>query len=217
LVIHELVLASIRKISGHVRENEAAFAEKVREMSTIRQGEAAKSHEKQLSKNKKRIMELGMLFRKTYEDNATGKLTDKRFEQLSSDYEREQAELETLNVQLQTELDAFHADSVKVDRFIDLVRRYTEFEELTTPMLNEYIEKIVVYEPDKSSGERVQDVDIFFNFIGKYELVEDEPTPEELAAQEKRRIKLAKQREANRRFYAKQKAKHEQQQQAKTA
>ena len=214
-VIQELVLGAIRKISGHVRENEAEFVQKVREMSTVQQAEAAKSHEKQLAKNKKRIAELDMLFRKTYEDNATGKLNDKRFEQLSSEYEREQTELEAQNIQLQAELDAFNADNVKVDKFIELVRRYTEFEELTTPMLNEYIEKIVVYEPDKSSGERIQDVDIYFNFIGKYELAEEEPTAEELAAQEKRRIKLMKQREANKRHYAKKKA--EQEQKEKTA
>jgi hypothetical protein len=211
-VIREMVLETIRKISGHVRENEAEFVEKVREMSTIRQTETAKSHEKQLAKNKRRISELDMLFRKTYEDNASGKLTDKRFEQLSSEYEREQTELETQNAQLQAELDVFNADSVKVDGFIELVRRYTEFKELSTPMLNEYIEKIVVYEPDKSSGERIQDLDIYFNFIGKYDLPEEEPTPEELAAQEKRRIKLAKQREANKRHYAKKKAEYERQQ-----
>ena len=111
---------------------------------------------------------------------------------------------------MQAELDVFNADSVKADGFLSLVRRYTDFRELTTPMLNEYIEKIVVYEPDKSNGERVQDVDIYFNFIGKYDLPVAEPTPEELAAREKRRERLMKQREANKRYYAKQKEKQEQ-------
>jgi hypothetical protein len=77
-------------------------------------------------------------------------------------------------------------------------------------MLNEYIEKIVVFEPDKSSGERIQDIDIYFNFIGKYDIPKEEPTPEEIAAHEKRIQKLMKQREANKRHYAKKKAEQEQ-------
>jgi hypothetical protein len=95
------------------------------------------------------------LFKKTYEDNASGKLSDKRFEQLSADYEREQADLETQNEQLTAEITAFNEDSEKSSKFIELVRRYTEYDELTTPILNSFISKVVVHEADKSSGERV--------------------------------------------------------------
>ena len=203
--VKEIVLKTIERLSAHVRDNEAAFVEKVRDMSTVRQAEAAKAHQKQLAKNERRIAELDSLFRKTYEDNANGKLSDVRYEQLTASYEQEQAEIKQQNAVMQVELDAFNADNMKVGNFISLVRRYTSFEELTAPMLNEYIEKIVVYEADKSSGERVQDVDIYFNFIGRYDLPKAEPTPEELAAREKRIQKLMKQREANRRYYAKQK------------
>ena len=114
-------------------------------------------------------------------------------------------------VELQTELDAFNADSVKADRFIEIVRHYTEFEELTNPMLNEFIQKILVYESDKSSGERIQQVDIYFNFIGNF-IVPKEETPltlEDLEIQENLREKRAKQREANQRWYAKKKAEAE--------
>ena len=109
------------------------------------------------------------------------------------------------NKEIQSELDSFNADSVKADRFIEIVRHYTEFEKLTTPMLNEFINKILVYESDKSSGERVQQVDIHFNFIGNFIVPREEapPTPEELETQEKLREKRAKQREANKRWYAK--------------
>lgn len=60
--------------------------------------------------------------------------------------------------------------------FIELVKRYTDFSELTTPMLNEFVEKILVHEADYSSGERVQEVEIYLNFIGKFELPVKEPT-----------------------------------------
>ena len=63
------------------------------------------------------------------------------------------------------------------------------FSELTTPMLNEFVEKILVHEADYSSGERVQEVEIYLNFIGKFEVPMPEPTEEELAAEEKCRQK----------------------------
>ena len=206
-VIRELVLDSIRNISDYVRDNEAEFVEKVRELSTVKQEETAKIHKKQLIKNERRITELDNLFRKVYEDNASGKLSDERYEQLSVAYEREQSELKSQNVELQAELNDFNSDSVKADRFIEIVQHYTEFEELTTPMLNEFVDKIMVHEADKSSGERTQQVDIHFNFIRNFINPKQEmpPTPEELEAQEKSREKRAKQREANRRWYAKKK------------
>jgi len=213
-VIRDLVLDTIRRVSGYVRENEAEFVEKIREASNVRQEETAKAHKKQIAKNERRIAELDTLFRKVYEDNATGKLSDERFAQLSGSYEDEQSSLKVQNAALQAEVDAFAADNVKADRFIEIVRRYTVFDELTTPMLNEFVEKILVHEADKSSGQRVQQVDIHLNFIGKFDLPMEEPkplTPEELEAQEKCRRKLEYQRAANRRWYAKKKQEEDRQ------
>jgi len=208
-VIREMVLKTIERVSDFVRDRESEFVEKIRELSTVQQVEMAKAHKRQFAKNERRIAELDTLFRKTYEDNASGKLNDARFEQLAGCYEQEQEALKQENIVLQAELDAWSADSVKVDGFIKLVRRYTNFEELTTPMLNEFIEKVVVYEADRSSGERVVDMDIYFNFIGKFDLPAEEPTAEELAAREQRLVRLKKQREANKRHYAKKKAEME--------
>ena len=211
-VVRELTLDAIRAVCGYVRENESEFVVKIREESAIQQEETAKSGKRRLAQNQKRIAELDHLFKKTYEDNASGKLSDKRFEQLSADYEREQAELETQNELLTAEIAAFNEDSEKSARFIELVRRYTQFDELTTTMLNEFISRIVVHEADKSSGERVQDIDVYFNFIGRFTPPQEEyiPTMEELAEAEKRRQRRAKQREANQRWYAKKKAEQEQ-------
>jgi DNA invertase Pin-like site-specific DNA recombinase/uncharacterized protein YeeX (DUF496 family) len=207
-VVRRLALTAIQNVCGYVRENEAEFVAKIREESTIRQEEAAKSGKRKLTQNKKRIAELDRLFKKIYEDNASGKLSDRRFDQLAADYEREQADLEAQNETLVAEIAAFTEDSEKSARFIEFVRRYTEFDELTTPMLNAFIDRIEVHEADKSSGERVQDIDVHFNFIGKFTPPMEEriPTEEETAEAEKLRAKRAKQREANRRWYAKKKA-----------
>jgi len=203
--VRELVLDRIRRVSEYVRGSEEEFVRKVREASTVQQEDAAKSHKKRIAKNEKRIAELDMLFRKTYEDNAVGKLSDERFTQLSGSYEQEQADFKAQNTALQAELDSFNADSVKADRFIELVKKYTEFPELTAPMINEFVDKIWVYEADKSSGKRVQRVDIYLNFIGEFSLQEATPERDPAEVKEEQRLDAlrAKRREYNRRYQAK--------------
>jgi hypothetical protein len=213
-IVRGIALDTIKAVCFYVRGHEAEFIERVRASSEIRQEETAKAGKKKLAQNTKRIAELDNLFRKTYEDNAAGKLSDKRFEQLSAEYEREQTELEAQNAKLQSEISVFAADSENVNRFLELVSRYTNFDELTTPMLNEFILKICVHAPDKSSGHREQEVDIYLNYIGKFEVPQSlaEPTQEEREAEEAHKVKCEKQREYNRRWYAKHKAKQKEQQ-----
>lgn len=213
VVLRELVLDAIREVSGFVKRNEAEFVRQVREASAIRQEETAKAHRRRIAKGKRRVAELNTLIQKIYEDNAKGKLTDKRFDVLSAEYEREQAELELSLETLQAELDNFHADSERADKFIAIVKRYTDFTELTPAMITEFVKKIVVHEADKSSGEREQQVDIYLNFIGKFEVPAQEATAEELAEEERRQEKRKRHREAQRRYVEKQK----QQGQQKTA
>ena len=210
-VVRELVLDTIRQVCRFVRSNEDEFMNMLREESAIKQAEAAKSHKQQIAKNEKRIAELDALFRKTYEDFAAGRLTEKRFEQLSNGYETEQTGREALTAGLRAELDTFHSDSVRGDKFIDIVSRYADLTALTPPMLNEFIEKIIVYEGDKSSGERHQKVDVYLNFIGKFEVPEeyDGLTDAEREAQRRIAEKRAKQRVYSRRHYEKKKRENE--------
>ena len=111
---------------------------------------------------------------------------------LSSEYEQEA--LEAAIAQEQAEL-----DTAKVDQFLELVRKYTDFSVLTTPMIYEFVDKILVHAPDRSSGERTQEVDIYLKFIGKFDVPLPEPTPEELAEMEKVRQRWAKGRKKWRR------------------
>ena len=119
---------------------------------------------------------------------------------LSSEYEQEQEALEAAIAQEQAEL-----DTAKVDQFLELVRKYTDFSVLTTLMIYEFVDKILVHVPDRSSGERTQEVDIYLKFIGKFDVPLPEPTPEELAEMEKVRQCRAKGREKWRRAQEKKK------------
>jgi len=150
-------------------------------------------------KDRRRSAELDGLIKKLYESYATEKISEKRFELLSGEYEREQEALEAAIEQGQTELDAYESDTDRVDQFLALVKKYTDFSVLTTPMIYEFVDKILVHAPDRSTGDRTQEVDIYLKFIGKLDVPLPEPTPEELAEQEKLRKQRAYYRERSKR------------------
>lgn len=166
-------------------------------------------NQKKLSREQKWNNELNQLIKKIYEDNVSGKLTDKRFEMLLSDYEQEQADLETSIQNTQKELSAFEEDNTRIDKFMELVKKYTDFSELTTPMIHEFIEKIVVHEADKSTGERIQQIDIYLKYVGKLDVPMPELTPEQRKEEERRRKKRAWNRTYMRRKYEREKAERE--------
>ena len=182
----------IRTVSTYAISDETEFIEKVRAASEIRQAQAAKELKRKLAKDCKRSKELDGLMRKLYEAYASEKISEKRFEVLSGEYEQEQEALEVAIAQEQAELDAFEADTARADQFLELARKYTDFSVLTTPMIYEFVDKILVHAPDRSSGERTQEVDIYLKFIGKFDVPLPEPTPEELAEIEKVRQRRAK-------------------------
>lgn len=153
-----------------MKENEAEFVQLVRKASELQSEEAAKLQKKQLAKHEKRCTELDNLIKHLYENKVKGELSAKRFDILSTEYEREQGDLEKQISELQDVLEQFNEDSDKTAKFIAIVRKYTDITELNATILNEYIDKVVVFEADKSSGRREQRVDIYLNFIGKFEL-----------------------------------------------
>lgn len=126
---------------------------------------------------------------------------------MSAGYEQEQEELEAAIQREQAELDSFHADTDRADKFLELVKKYTDFSALTTPMLLEFVDKILVHAPEKVDGERIQEVDIYLRFIGKVDIPAPELTQEELLERERRKIMREKQREYTRRYREKKRAK----------
>jgi hypothetical protein len=171
-ILRTLVLDAIKAVSGFVRDSEEEFVRLVRENSDLRNAEAAKVQKEQLSKNQKRHTELDVLIKRLYEDKVAGSLSEKRFEILSREYENEQEDLDRQIAELKTGLERFKEDGERVGKFIDIVRRYTNFDELTAPMLNEFIEKIIVHEAEgqRQGHGRTQKVEIYLNFIGKFEV-----------------------------------------------
>lgn len=169
-VLWELILTAIREVSDYVRQDEQAFIDKVQQTSTVQIAETQREQKRRLAEATERNGELNTLIKKLYEGNATGKIPDKHFERLLAEYDREQTAPETEIEDLQEQIDSFNEDSTKADKFIAVVRRYTDFTELTTPMLNEFIEKVVVHEATGGRTDRKQKIDVYFNFVGQVEL-----------------------------------------------
>lgn len=202
-VVRKLVLETIKAVSDYVITNEEEFINRIYSSSRDKQKESIRSLKRKIAQDTKRVNELNMLMKKLYEDNISGKLSDKRFEFMLSEFENEQDTIEISMENAKAEIEKYESDTVRADKFIELVKRYTDFSELTTPMLNEFVEKILVHEADYSSGERVQEVEIYLNFIGKFELPVKEPTAEEIAEHEKLKARREKKAEYNRRYMEK--------------
>ena len=197
--LRTLILETIRLTSAYAISNEDEFIQKVRQASEVQQTQAGKDLKRKLNKNRKRCDELDEIIRKLYESFAVGRITGERFDTLLAGYEMEQSTLRQAVQEAEASLKAFEQDTAKVESFLELARKFTDFSELTTPMINEFIDRIVVHAPDKSNGERVQEVDIYLKYIGKFETPMPELTEEELLEQERLRKSRAKERERYRR------------------
>ena len=126
---------------------------------------------RQLADSEKRITELDAIFKRLYEDNISGKLSDERFQKLSADYEKEEQELKVLASSLRKEVELEESKSADVDRFLSVVERYTDIPELTPCILHEFVEKIIVHAASDPKGKnRTQEIDIYYKGIGVLEM-----------------------------------------------
>lgn len=163
-VLREIVLGEINKVLETVKTNENEFIQAAMSNSVqIQSSELAKA-KKSLKQAEKRIAELDKLFIRNYEDNVSGRISNERFDMMSTLYEDEQKALKSSADELRMFIDDAEKRSGDVTAFIDLVRKYEHIEELTPEIVHELIEKIVVHEADKSSGKRIQQIDIYFRF-----------------------------------------------------
>lgn len=189
-VIDQFVLETIQYACKSVRMDERAFVERIRSASEIREQSEAKKLKAALKHQEKRYAELDILLKKVYEDNALGRLPDKRYEMLSAGYEKEQAELEQFIKACREQLTQYDEDTDRTEKFLALVHKYTDITELTPVIINEFVDKILVHKAEKIDGERVMEIEIYLNFIGKVELPAQELTEEELAEiKEKQRLR----------------------------
>lgn len=165
-VVEQNVLESMRRVFLFVQSYEKEFARQQMESFGDEKRRELAEKRRELNKAKKRIQEIDGLVQKIYEDNAKGKISDDRFATLSEGYEREQRELKDAIPEMEHYLEAETDKTESLQRFIDRVKRVTQPTELTSELVHEFIEKIVVYEPRYLDGKRVQLMDIYYNGVG---------------------------------------------------
>lgn len=166
VVLYALVLEHIQGVVRYVRQFEKVFIRQARLKSAEEQKASLAGKRKALQKAQDRTEEIDRLFKRIYEDGISGRLSEERYEKLSADYEAEQKDLRDRIADLQTELTAEEQQAEDTGQFLATVRKYTDIRELTPTILNEFISKIIIHAPDKSSGKRKQKVEIVNNGVG---------------------------------------------------
>ena len=218
-----LIADMLRAIAEYSRNDRAEFIRTVQETQVAQQTADISKKRKRLAAAQKRAGELEKLICKIYEDNALGKLPDARYEALDAQYAKEQDALNAEIVELEKAVTGYEQSRKSAEKFIALIDKYENFDTLTNTMLNEFVEKILVHErARKGSQDTTQEVEIYFNFVGRYIPPALQPVPltpeeqEELRKKEERKDRLhqnylrrkanGKQKEWEERYNAKRKA-----------
>ena len=221
-----LIADMLRTIAEYSRNDRAEFIRTVQETQAAQQTADISKKRKRLAAAQKRAGELERLICKIYEDNALGKLPDARYEALDAQYAKEQDALNAEITELEKAVTGYEQSRKSAEKFIALIDKYENFDTLTNIMLNEFVEKILVHErARKGSQDTTQEVEIYFNFVGRYIPPALQPVPltpeeqEELRKKEERKDRLhqnylrrkanGKQKEWEERYNAKRKAQRE--------
>lgn len=169
VVVERIVLENLKEVIQYVSNYEDEFVRMIMDSDMRQRNRKLSQKKKRLAEIQKRIGELDTIFQRIYEDNIIGELSDERFMKMSKGYEDEQRTLQTEADGIQSELQQEEKKSVDVKRFLAIVKKYTDLTELTPEILREFIDKIIVHAPDKSSGRRLQEIEIIYNHIGEFD------------------------------------------------
>lgn len=169
VVVERIVLENLKEVIRYVSNYEDEFVRMVMDADVRQKNRELAQKKKKLIELQKRIGELDTIFQRIYEDNITGKLSDERFMKMSKGYEDEQHTLQAEADKIQNELQQEEKKSVDVKRFLAIVKKYTDLTELTPEILREFVDRIIVHAPDKSSGRRLQEIEIIYNHIGEFD------------------------------------------------
>ena len=171
----EIVSDKLRQTIQEIHFDQEAFLKKLEQQSQAQFSKDNKRQRQQLQKDEYRFNEIDRIIQQLYEDNLLGKISDERFVKLSQSYEEEQEQLQTSISDLTEKLTQQQEDSLNISKFMARISKYTELPELTVEIVNELIDKIVIHKPIGTKRNRIIQIDIYYNFIGKLNSEKSEP------------------------------------------
>jgi len=169
VVVEQIVLENLKEVTRYVSDYEDEFVQMVMDTDMRQKTKELARKKKRTTEIQSRIQELDKIFQRIYEDNINEKLSDDRFMKLSKGYENEQHSLQNELASLQEDLQKEEKQSFDVKQFLAIVRKYIDITTLTPEIIHEFIDRIIVHTPDKSSGRRLQEIEIIYNHIGVFD------------------------------------------------
>lgn len=203
-VLEAAVLQSIQTVSKYVLENEEEFISQLKALWNEQKQRHTGSGQQELEEAGKRVQELDGMIQNLYESSMKGLLPERQVQRMIQQYDEEQILLERRIKELQEQIQQEEVKKVDTERFIALVKKYRDCEELTDTMLYAFIDRIEVHE---ATGGRTiyrqQKIDIYFNFIGNYyppvETISEEERRAAIEAEQLRKKREKGKRSAERR------------------
>ena len=167
MALDEIVLEEIRSVTYYARANTDQFVDFIQKKSSAESRRELNAKTAELGRLEKRNGELNALFKRLYEDHVLGKVTSEQFRMLSEGYNEEQRTIQEEIPKMRKAIEDLKASATNVERFLEIVRKYTDIKELTPEILRTFIRKIVIHERSrKHAKDAEQDIDIYFTHIG---------------------------------------------------
>lgn len=166
-VLTQLVLENLQRVIAYAQDYETEFVQRMTNNTLAAQRKQSMAFKRQFEQQTRRIGEIDVIIQRLYEDVVKDNLSAERFAKMSAAYEQEQKGLETSALELRKKIDTCERQTVNVKSFLKLVRSYIMPERLTPEILHMFVDKVIVHEPDYSTGQRTQQIDIHYNFVGQ--------------------------------------------------
>ncbi len=166
--IENALLNGIQSITAYVRDHEDEFVQALMKKTKSEQERELKTARLSLEQAQARILKLDGFIQHLYEDNVEGKISDDRFAKMSASYETEQSELKERITQLRSLLATDHEIATNAERFLRIVKKHTDVQELSAEIIREYVDRIKIFKPERFLGDKIQRIRIVWNCIGEF-------------------------------------------------
>ncbi|HGK6540743.1 TPA: DUF4368 domain-containing protein [Streptococcus agalactiae] len=211
-VVLNLIQETLKDIKNYLDEDNEAFIHSIQNEMEEKEKAHIEKKKIRLTESQNRLQELERLMCRIYEDMILNKIPNNRYEILNNQYETEQLTLSKEIKDLELVISRYEMETDKARKFISLISRYENFDNLTNTMINEFVKKIIIHERDrKGSQTSKQKIEIYFNFIGNYEVPKEELSEEEQSKLEEEERKINERRDRLHQNYLKRKANGKQQ------